>query len=102
MRVRETVSSQARKGSPTRRVSSGIRKISSSAMLSEAADRMKRLGADRLPVIEDNEIVGWITEDGIAGAVSAGMDRTTTPVKHATTPRSHVAPGKTASAEPLK
>jgi len=60
-------------------------KISSSAMISEAADRMKILDVDRLPVVEDNEIIGAITDRDIAGAVSAGLNLTTTPVKYAMT-----------------
>ena len=61
------------------------RKISSSAMLSEAAGRMKILGVDRLPVVEDNEIVGTVTAPDIGGAVSAGMNPTTAPVEYAMT-----------------
>ena len=61
-------------------------KISSSAMLSEAADRMKTSDLDVLPVIEDNEVVGTITDRDIAAAISAGMNPTTTPVKYAMTP----------------
>jgi CBS domain-containing protein len=64
---------------------SRAQKISSSAMLSEAADRMKILGVDRLPVVEDNEIIGAVTDCDIAGAVSAGLNLTTTPVKYAMT-----------------
>jgi CBS domain-containing protein len=60
-------------------------KISSSAMISEAADRMKALEVDRLPVVEDNEIIGTITDRDIARAVSTGLSLTTTPVKHAMT-----------------
>jgi CBS domain-containing protein len=60
-------------------------KISSSAMISEAADRMKAWETDRLPVVEDNEIIGAITDRDIAGAVSAGLDLATTPVKYAMT-----------------
>jgi len=60
-------------------------KISSSAMLSEAAERMKALEVDRLPVVEDNEIIGAVTAGDIAGAVSAGLNLTTTPVKYAMT-----------------
>ncbi len=60
-------------------------KISSSAMVSEAADRMKLLDVDRLPVVEDNEIIGAITGRDIAGAVSAGLNPATTPVKYAMT-----------------
>ena len=60
-------------------------KISSSAMLSEAVHRMKRLGVDRLSVVEDNEVIGAITNRDVAGATSAGLDLTTTPVKYAMT-----------------
>jgi CBS domain-containing protein len=60
-------------------------KISSSAMISEAADRMKVLEVDRLPVVEDKEIIGTITDRDIAGAVSAGLNLATTPVKYAMT-----------------
>ena len=73
MKVRPSMDNQAQK-------------ISSSAMLSEAAHRMKRSGIDRLPVVEDNEIIGAITDRDIAGATAAGMDLTTTPVKYAMTP----------------
>ncbi len=58
-------------------------KISSSAMLSEAAERMKLLGVERLAVVEDNEIIGAVTDGAIAAAVSAGRNLTTTPVKYA-------------------
>jgi CBS domain-containing protein len=54
-------------------------------MISEAADRMKALEVDRLPVVEDNEIIGAITDRDIAGAVAAGLNLTTTPVKYAMT-----------------
>ncbi len=60
-------------------------KISSSAMLSEAAERMKALGVDRLSVVEDNEIIGAVTDGAIAGAVAAGRNPTTTPVRYAMT-----------------
>ncbi len=64
---------------------SQAQKISSSAMLSEAAHRMKILGVDRLPVVEDTEIIGAITDGDIARAVAAGMSLTTTPVKYGMT-----------------
>jgi ferredoxin len=73
MRVREIESRRAQK-------------ISSSAMLSEAADRMKTLDISRLSVVENNEIVGTITDRGIDTAVSAGMNPTTTPVKYVMIP----------------
>jgi CBS domain-containing protein len=62
-------------------------KISSSAMVSEAAQRMRVLEVDHLPVVEDNEIIGAITDRDIAQAVSAGLNLTTTPVKYAMTVR---------------
>jgi CBS domain-containing protein len=74
-----------RESPTTRRIAAGAGRISSSAMLSEAADRMKKLGLDTLPVIENNDIVGRITDHDIAGAVLAGMSPTTTPVKYAMT-----------------
>jgi CBS domain-containing protein len=60
-------------------------KISSSAMVSEAAGRMKVLEVDRLAVVEDKEIIGTITDRDITRAVSAGLNLTTTPVKYAMT-----------------
>ena len=65
---------------------SQAQKISSSAMLSEAAHRMKILRVDHLPVVEDNEIIGIITDHDVARVVSAGMNLTTTPVKYAMPP----------------
>lgn len=76
---------KTRDSTKTRRSASSAGRISSSAMLSEAADRMKTLGIDSLPVIENNESVGRITDRAIAGAVAAGMSPTTTPVKYAMT-----------------
>jgi CBS domain-containing protein len=70
MKVREIVS---------RRVS----QISSSAMLSEAADRMRRLRVSALPVVENNRIVGLITDRDIAiKAAAAGMNPRTTPISY--------------------
>ncbi len=64
---------------------SQAQKISSSAMVSEAAGRMKALEVDRLVVVEDNETIGTITDCDVARAVSAGLNLTTTPVKYAMT-----------------
>ncbi len=59
-----------------------IRQISSSAMLTEAADRMKALGADMLPVVEDHRIVGVITEQSLASdALPSSVDPQTTPIR---------------------
>jgi len=60
--------------------------ISSSAMIGEAADRMKALGTDVLPVVENRRVIGTITEHSIASQiVSRGMDPATTTVRAATT-----------------
>ncbi len=64
---------------------SQAQKISSSAMISEAAGRMKALEVDRLVVVEDNETIGAITDCDVARAVAAGLNLTTTPVKYAMT-----------------
>ena len=64
-----------------------IQQISSSAMLSEATDRMKALDADILPVVENRRIVGTVAEEDIApGALPNDMDPRTTPVRSATRP----------------
>jgi len=60
-------------------------KISSSAMLSEAAERMKVLGVNRLSVVEDKDVIGVVTDGDIATAASAGLDLTRTPVKYGMT-----------------
>ena len=57
-------------------------RISSSAMLSEAADRMRVGHAGSLAVVENNELIGRINDGDIARAVAAGMDPRITPVKH--------------------
>jgi predicted transcriptional regulator len=57
-------------------------RISSSAMLSEAAERMRRCGNSSLPIVENHRIVGRITQREIAHAVSAGWNPRTTPVKY--------------------
>ena len=56
-------------------------RISSSAMLSEAAQRMSRLGVADLAVLENRRIIGRITERDLAQAIAAGLPPTTTPVK---------------------
>lgn len=61
--------------------------ISSSAMLSEAVDRMRALDMDTLPVVEDRRIVGTIAERDIAAwAPRGGTEPGTTPVKSVMTP----------------
>ena len=67
-------------------MSSRVRQISSSAMISEAADRMKTLHVGMLPVVENKDIVGTISErDIVVRAVSAGMNPRTTPVREVMT-----------------
>lgn len=56
-------------------------------MLSEAADRMRALDMDTLPVVEDRRIVGTIAEGDIAARIcSGGVDSTTTPIKSVMVP----------------
>jgi len=63
-------------------VSRRVRQISSSAMLSEAADRMRTLDSGALPVVEDNRIVGLVTDRDIAvKAAAAGLNLRITPVR---------------------
>lgn len=51
-------------------------------MLSEAADRMKALGSDMLPVVENHRIVGVITEQSLASdALPNSVDLQTTPIR---------------------
>jgi len=83
MKTRALTDSHARTSPPERRVPADVCRISSSAMLGEAADRMQKFDIEDLPVVENNEIIGRITEHDIARAVAAGMDPATTPVKHA-------------------
>jgi CBS domain-containing protein len=62
------------------------RPISSSAMLREASDRMRRLDVSALPVIENHQIVGVITDRDLAvKAAAAGLDPTTTPIREVMT-----------------
>lgn len=61
-----------------RRVSS----ISSSAMVSEAVERMKAVDADALPVVENHRIVGIVTERDIASHTPPGdQNPQTTPIR---------------------
>ena len=57
-------------------------RISSSAMLCEAADRMRACGTTALPVVEDRRIVGLIMEQALtAAALPGGVDPRFTPVR---------------------
>jgi CBS domain-containing protein len=51
-------------------------------MLTEAADRMKALGSDMLPVVENRRIVGVITERSLTSdALPSTVDPQTTPIR---------------------
>ena len=68
-------------------MNSRLCQISSSAMISEAADRMRALDTDILPVVENHWIVGTIAEGDIAsGALPDDVDPRVTPVRTAMTP----------------
>ncbi len=83
MKVQQVTSQQTQKKAQPLRVSAGVRRISSSAMLSEAGARMRQQGLDSLSVVENRKIVGRITEQDVARAIAAGMNPATTPVKQA-------------------
>jgi CBS domain-containing protein len=64
-------------------ISRPVSQISSSAMLSEAIDRMRTFHTSALPVVENRRIVGLITDRDIAiKAAAAGMNPRTTPIGH--------------------
>ena len=68
-------------------MSSHVQSISSSAMVSEAAERMKRFDVGSLPILEDNKIVGMLTDrDIVVRAVAAGLDPKMTVVKDVFSP----------------
>jgi CBS domain-containing protein len=70
-------------------VSGRVCQISSSAMLSEAAERMRALQVSALPVVENNQIVGVVTQRDVAAkSGSAEVDPRTTPVREAMTKQS--------------
>ncbi len=80
-----------------------IRQISSSAMLSEAADRMKALGTDMLPVVENHRIVGVITEQSVVSdALPGNMDPQMTPIRSVMTFGATCCRRKTTSRRPSK
>ncbi len=70
-------------------VSGHVCQISSSAMLSEAAERMRALRLSALPVVENNQIVGMVTKREVAvKSGAAGVDPSTTPIREAMTRQS--------------
>jgi len=68
-------------------MSSHVQSISFSAMVSEAAEKMKIFDIGALPILEDNKIVGMLTDrDIVVRAAAAGLDPKTTVVKDVFTP----------------
>ncbi len=68
-------------------MSSNVKQIGSSAMIAEAAERMRKYDVGVLPVIQDRKTIGLITDrDIVIRAVAAGIDPRTTPVKDVITP----------------
>ncbi len=86
------MSNRVQKVSGARHAAREVAQISSSAMLSEAADRMRTLHTTSLPVVESNAVIGTITNRDIVQAVAAGRNPTTTPVKYAMTSNATSAP----------
>ena len=68
-------------------MSTHVQSISSSAMVSEAAERMRIFDIGALPVLEDKKIVGMLTDrDIVIRAVAAGLDPKMTVIKDVFTP----------------
>jgi CBS domain-containing protein len=68
-------------------MSTHVQRISSSAMVSEAAEKMRIFDIGALPVLEDNKIVGMLTDrDIVIRAVAAGLDPKMTVIKDVFTP----------------
>ncbi len=68
-------------------MSTYVQSISSSAMVSEAAERMRIFDIGALPILEDNKIVGMLTDrDIVIRVIAAGLDPKMTVIKDAYTP----------------
>ena len=64
-----------------------VQQISSGAMVSEAAERMRIFDIGALPVLEDSKIVGMLTDrDIVIRAVAAGLGPKMTVIKDVFTP----------------
>ncbi len=64
-------------------MNSSVHLISSSAMVSEAAQRMKQYDIGILPVLEHNRVVGILTDrDVVVRSVVAGKNPKMPPVKN--------------------
>ena len=68
-------------------ISTHVQRISSSAMVSEAAEKMRIFDIGALPILEDNKIVGMLTDrDIVIRAIAAGLDPKMTAIKDVYTP----------------
>ena len=68
-------------------MSTDVQRISSSAMVNEAAEKMRVFNIGCLPILEDNKIVGMLTDrDIVIRAVAAGINPRMTIVKDIYTP----------------
>ncbi len=64
-----------------------VQRISSSAMVCEAAEKMRIFDIGSLPVLEDNKIVGMLTDrDIVIRVVAAGLSPRMTVIKDVYTP----------------
>jgi CBS domain-containing protein len=64
-----------------------VQRISSSAMVSEAAEKMRIFNIGILPILEDNKIVGMLTDrDIVIRVVAAGLNPKITVIKDVYTP----------------
>jgi CBS domain-containing protein len=68
-------------------MSTHVQRISSSAMVSEAAEKMRIFDIGALPVLEENKIVGMLTDrDIVIRAIATGLDPKMTVIKDVFTP----------------
>ena len=68
-------------------MSTDVQRISSSAMVSEAAEKMRVFNIGCLPILEDNKIVGMLTDrDIVIRAIAAGSNPRMTIIKDIFTP----------------
>lgn len=68
-------------------MSTNVKQISTNAMISEAAEKMKTFNIGVLPIFDNNKIVGLLTDrDIVVRAIAAGLDPKTTLIKNVYTP----------------
>ncbi len=64
-----------------------VQRISSSAVVSEAAEKMRIFNIGTLPILEDNKVVGMLTDrDIVIRVVAAGLNPKVTVIKDVYTP----------------